>query len=274
NKGVFTPSHPVPSVTGMTLAQARQAVAKDKFTVVTTPAVTSVSVKPGQVVRQDPAAGSSLKQGSALNVTLSSGLPAETIPSLKGLGCNGAKRLLAVSHLKGSCPASTAGYSASVPVGQIINWSYGNKLDAKHAPYGATVLIALSKGPQPKTIPNVVGDTYQAAVAALQQDGLQATESSAPSTSTPSGYVASTTPAIGSQVPPNSTVTVNVSSGPPTVQVPNMSGESVSQATAALEAKGLVLGDVYGPKSGTVFTSVPDAGQTVTEGSAVNVYTD
>ncbi|MGH8996032.1 MAG: serine/threonine-protein kinase, partial [Acidimicrobiales bacterium] len=34
NQGVFTPSHPVPSITGMTLVEARQAVTKDHFSLV------------------------------------------------------------------------------------------------------------------------------------------------------------------------------------------------------------------------------------------------
>ncbi len=271
---MFTPSHSVPSITGLSLVEARHAIAKDDFKLTTGQQVTSVSVKAGDIVTQNPSAGSSLKQGSAITVSLSSGLPTESIPSLKGLGCNGATRLLAVNHLKGSCPTAAAGYSATVPTGEVINWSYGGKLDAGHAPYGATVLIALSKGVQPKTIPNVQGDTYAQAQAALQAVGLQATESSASSTTTPSGLVDHTNPPIGSQVPPGTTVTVYVSTGPPTTQVPNVSGDTVGQAEAKLQAAGLAVGNVYGPSRGTVFTTVPDAGQTVTEGTAVNLYTD
>jgi eukaryotic-like serine/threonine-protein kinase len=274
NRGVFTPSHPVPSITGMSLAEASHAIAKDHFTLTTGHRVTSITVKAGDIVTQNPAAGSSLKQGSAITVSLSSGLPLESIPSLKGLGCNGAVRLLGVNHLKGSCPPAAAGYSPTVPTGEVLNWSYGGKLDAKHAPYGATVVIALSKGVQPKVIPNVQGDTYQQAQAALQADGLQATESSASSTTTPAGQVDHTSPPVGSQVPPGTTVTVFVSTGPPTTQVPNVSGDSVGQAEAKLQAAGLSVGNVYGPSKGTVFTTVPDAGETVTDGTAVNLYTD
>ncbi len=273
NRGVFTPSHAVPRITGMTLTQADRTIAKDHFSLVTGPKVSSVSVRAGHIVTQRPGAGASLKQGSDVTVQLSSGLPVESIPSLLGVGCNGATRLLQVNHLKASCPAAAAAYSATVPVGQVINWSYDNRVDAKRAPYGATVLIALSKGVQPKTIPNVQGMTYAQAQSELVADGLQATESTTPSATTPAGYVDHTDPAIGAQVPPGTTVTLYVSSGPPTVVVPNVSGKTVGQAEAALQAAGLAIGNVYGPKNGTVFTTVPDSGQTVTEGSAVNIYT-
>jgi len=273
NQGLFTPSHAVPSVTGMTLTQARQALAKDHFSVVEQTSVTSITVKAGSIVTQDPSAGSSLKQGSAIHVAVSNGLPRESVPSLLGLGCAGATRLLAVNHLKGVCPNAQAGYSSTVPVGQVINWSYNNTLNAKHAPYGATVVIALSKGPQPKIIPNLAGDTYAQAQQALQSLGLTATESSTPSTQYPAGQVDHTNPPIGSGVAPGSTVTVFVSSGPPTVQVPNLSGDSVGAATAKLANAGLSVGNVFGPSHGMVFTTVPSAGSTVNEGSAINLYT-
>jgi len=273
-KGVFTPSHPVPSIAGDTVSQAEHALAQDHFTLRSGSPVSSVSVKAGHIVSQDPSAGTSLKQGSAVTVFLSRGLPRETIPSLLGLGCNGATRLLAVNHLKGVCPPGVAAYNNNVGVGQVVDWSYNNKLDATHAPYGATVYIALSKGPVPKTIPNVQGDTYAQAAAALQQLGLNPTESSAASATTPSGQVDHTDPPIGSQVPPGSTVTVFVSTGPPTVQVPNESGKTVAQAEADLQAKGLKVGSVFGPSHGQVFASVPEPGTTVQEGSSVNLYTD
>jgi serine/threonine-protein kinase len=273
HKGVFTPSHPVPAITGKTVAEARQALAKDHFLLVTQSPVASITVKAGQIVHQDPAAGSSLKQGSSVNVSVSSGLPNEHIPSLLGLGCNGATRLLEANHLKGVCPAASEGYSATIAVGQVIGWSYNNKTGATQAPYEATVVIALSKGKMPIPVPSIQGDTYQQAQAALANVGLTATESSTPSTAYPSGQVASTNPPIGTPVPPGSTVTVNISSGPPTTTVPNLSGKTVAQAQAALQAVGLKLGPVYGPTGGAVFSSVPQFGSTVQVGSAVTVYT-
>jgi serine/threonine-protein kinase len=160
-----------------------------------------------------------------------------------------------------------------VPTGQVINWSYNGKLDPAHAPYGSAVLIALSKGPAPKTIPNVAGGTYAQAQAALQALGLVATESTTSSVNYPAGQVDHTDPAIGTQVPPGSTVTVYVSTGPPTVQVPNVSGDTVAAAQTALQAAGLKLGQVYGPSGGRVFATVPEPGTTVNVGSSVNLYT-
>jgi eukaryotic-like serine/threonine-protein kinase len=273
HRGVFTPSHPVPTLTGMTVAEASTALAKDHFSVVTQAEVSSITLKPGLIVRQDPSAGSSLKQGSLVEVEVSKGLPIETVQSLSGLNCDGATRLLKVSHLKGQCPATSAVYSSTVQTGQVISWSYGSVVDATHAPYGSTILIALSKGPAPKTIPNVAGDTYQQAQSALQALGLTAIETTGASTTQPAGKVDHTSPAIGTAVPPGSTVTVFVSSGPPTTPVPNLSGDTVAEAQSALAGYGLKLGQVYGPSAGRVFATVPEAGQSANVGSSVTIYT-
>jgi eukaryotic-like serine/threonine-protein kinase len=272
-KGVFTPTHAVPTVTGLSLDQARTSLAKDHFVLSDHGTTTSITVGPGKVVRQDPVAGTTLKQGSTVSVIVSRGLPVEHIPSLLGLGCNGATRLLKVNHLNGACPNAAAAYSNSVPVGQVINWSYNDKLNATTAPYGSTVLMALSLGPAPVPIPNVQGDSPQQAETILQQAGFQVTETSAPSATTKSGQVDHTNPPAGTPVQKGTTVTIFVSSGPPTVQVPNESGKSVSAAEADLQNKGLKTGSVFGPAGGTVFASVPEPGQTVQQGSSVNLYT-
>ena len=55
--------------------------------------------------------------------------------------------------------------------------------------------------------------------------------------------------------------------------VPNLSGDTVAQATTALQSKGLTVGAVYGPAKGKVFLTTPDAGTNVSPGTAINIYT-
>jgi len=271
---VFTPSTSVPSVTGKTPAAARQTLTARHLDMTTGPAVYSIHVPTGRVASQNPASDASLKQGSSVTVAVSEGPPSVSVPSLSGLGCPGATRILATEHLKSGCPQLVA-FSPTVPTGQVINWSYNNQLDPKTAPYGATILVAISKGVAPVTIPSVVGDTsYAQAAATLQGAGLKSTQgTSTTSTSVPAGQVIGTTPAAGSAVAPGTTVTVTLSTGPPMITIPNITGDSVATATSALQTAGLALGQIYGPAGGTVFTTSPLAGQSVLQGSAVNLYT-
>jgi serine/threonine-protein kinase len=269
---LFTPSHPVPALAGMTEAQVHQAVAVDKFTVKVGTPVFSITVPAGQVVSQDPAAKTSLKQGSTVHVVLSKGVPSVPVPSLSGVDCGVATRLLVEAHLKANCPALSA-YNDAIPTGQVINWSYNNAVNPTSAPYGATILVAVSKGKTPVPVPAVAGQSFQAAQTALVQAGFTVTQAQEPSAQYPAGQVTRTNPAAGTAIQPGSGVTVYVSQGPPVVQIPNMTGQTVAQATAALQTVGLTVGSVYGPQNGRVFTSNPLAGQQLQQGQAVNLYT-
>src|SRR5271166_940331 len=270
---VFTPSHPVPVLTGETVAAARKAVETEHFTLVTLAPQFSISVPSGRIANQQPGAHSSLKEGSTVTVVPSKGPPPVTVPSLAGLTCAQVTQRLAAVHLKASCPQLQA-YSSSVPSGQVINWSYDNAVDATVAPYGGTILVATSKGPQPVAVPSVSSDTsYAQAQATLQAAGLAATEAQGNNPTVPAGQVINTSPPAGTPVPPGSTVTVNVSTGPPMVAVPDVTTDTVAAATSALQTAGLAVGQVYGPSDGKVFTTTPLAGQSVVVGSTVNLYT-
>ena len=83
----------------------------------------------------------------------------------------------------------------------------------------------------------------------------------------------STSPASGAQAPYGSVVTVNVSTGPPTVQVPNVLQDTVSQATSALQAQGLTVSGVSGSPNNNVVGTQPSIGSTVNTGSSVQLFT-
>lgn len=269
---LFTPSHPVPALTGRTVAAARAALAKDHFVLKVAAARHSVSVPLGDVVSQSPAARSSLKQGSTVRVVPSAGPPLVAVPSLAGLDCTGADRVLALAHLKAACPQLSA-YDDTLPAGQVINWSYDGRLDPSSAPYGSTILVAVSKGHAPVTIPNLANYSYASAAQALKQLGLTPSENGQNSVSVPAGEVISTSPPAGQQAAYGSTVVVDVSAGPPTAPVPDVSGDTVSQATATLQAAGFSVAQYYGPSKGHVFDQVPSPGTVEPEGTAVTLYT-
>jgi len=272
---VFTPSHPVPGLEGRSVDAARSALGSDQFTLAQGPRQYSITVAAGRILSQHPAAGTSLKQGGTVTVVASKGPPPVPVPSLTGLSCTDVSRVLATAHLNAACPQLQA-YDANVPSGQVINWSaFGSaKLDPKTAPYGSTVMIAISKGPQPVNVPSVAsGTTYAQAQSTLQAAGLQATENQGPNGTVPAGQVINTSPPAGTSVPPGSSVTVNVSTGPPMVNVPDVTGMTVADATTALQSAGLTVGQVYGPPGGKVFTTSPLAGQQAQQGGSVNLYT-
>ena len=272
---LFTPSHPVPALTGRTLAQATLAVRHDHFVVRTVGHTTSITLGAGLIVSQHPtptAKGTpvTLKQGSTISVVVSSGPPLVAIPALTSFtNCTQAVQALAAVHLVGVCLATAAQYSSTVVAGAILATS-----PAGSAPYGSTVTVIASKGHAPVAVPSVTGSSAAAAAAALTAAGLVPAQANAYSSTVPSGQVISSTPAAGTTQPFGSRVVVTVSQGPQPVTVPNVVGQSVTAATAALQALGLKVGGPYGPAGSTTVVSLdPPAGTSVLPGVTVNMDT-
>jgi serine/threonine-protein kinase len=276
---VFTPSHPAPGLVGLSLASAQAAAAKDHFSLHAEPAVKSTTVLvPGTIISQSPKRGTVLKHGATLNVVPSLGPPSVPLTSLTGQTCAGAIAILKTEHLVGAC--ATAQYSSTVNNSLLISWSYGKVTDPTTAPYGSTIQLVPSSGHAPVQVPTSItqSDTYGEAQAALVAVGLTATQASATSTTVASGNVISTSPAPGAPAAYGSAVTVTVSSGPPTVQVPDVYQDTVAEATATLAQSGLTVSGAFGPSANTPTAQVlytnPGQGTTVDSGSAVALYTN
>jgi serine/threonine-protein kinase len=268
---LFTPSHPVPTLAGLTLDQARTAAAKDHFTLHVEAGQKSITVGNGIIISQSPKVGKVLKQGSTLSVVPSIGPPTVAVPSLTGMNCTQAVAALTTAHLKGGCTPGQ--YSDTVTSGLVISWSYDGAQDPQSAAYGSTIVIVPSLGHGPVAVPTTISqtDTYQDALILLQAAGLNGTEAYASSSSVPSGDVISLEPPSSTSVPYGSTVTVTVSTGPPTTTVPNVLGDTVMQATNTLQGDGLVVSGVQGNPNGTVNGTVPATGTTVPTGSSVQI---
>ncbi|HEV3282514.1 MAG TPA: protein kinase [Acidimicrobiales bacterium] len=276
---VFTPSHPVPLLVGKSVPQARQAVRADHFAIRQTGQAFSITLAPGLIVSQRPGPKAhnkvvTAKQGSTISVIISEGLPPVAVPSLTSFStCTGAVQALQAVHLVGACPPSAAQYSSTVVAGAVLGTS-----PTGTAPYGSTVTIITSKGHAPVAIPtvNAAGSTYAAASAALSAVGFVPAQGKAYSPSVPVGQVIGTSPDPSAGLQPfGSTVTVIISLGPQPVTIPgSVIGESVGQATAALQALGLNVAGPYGPPGSTkVLSTDPAPGTSVLPGTTVNVYT-
>jgi len=88
------------------------------------------------------------------------------------------------------------------------------------------------------------------------------------------GDVIGTTPAINAKAPYGSTVVVHVSKGPDLVVVPDVTFETIEQATIDLESAGLQVGNLKNYHAGGVVQSQdPQGGNGVTlvRGSSVDL---
>lgn len=262
---VFTPSHRLPALAGLTAAAASGRLQAHHDTLRVLRRRSSLTVAAGSVVRQIPGAGTAVKDGSTIQVVLSSGPPAEPVPNLSSLsGCGAVTAAVQAAHLQAAC---TGQPSTTVPAGQVLSWAPDQR-----APEGSTVTVQLSTGPPIVSIPSLAGiGTCSGVTAALRAANLAASCSTSYNPAVPAGQVASESPQ--SQAPEGSTVTVVLSLGPPPVPVPNVTNLTVSQAITTIDAAGLVVGSIFGPGSGRVFHTTPPPGQSVSQGTVVNIYT-
>ena len=124
-------------------------------------------------------------------------------------------------------------------------------------------------------IPNLVGQTQADATAALKQAGLVVLITKQASADVPADQVIAMRPNAGGKVPTGTTIELQVSSGPNLVTVPSVQGAGVADATAQMEALGLVVTTVEDSSSsvavGNVISQAPSAGVDVKPGSTVTL---
>ncbi|MDG5802650.1 Stk1 family PASTA domain-containing Ser/Thr kinase [Streptomyces ossamyceticus] len=102
-----------------------------------------------------------------------------------------------------------------------------------------TVTLTISKGPETVALPDLKGDRLDKAKARLKSDGLEpGLVTREFSDEVIRGQVIRTEPGAGTKASSGSAVALVVSRGAP-VEIPDVAGSSVEDATAALEAEGL-----------------------------------
>lgn len=270
---VFVPTQRVPQVRGEALEKARSKLLDEHFSVRVEPAVKSTSVPLGRVVREEPSPGVVLKQGSAVRLVPSAGLPTVTVPSLFGhVDCSVATELLLGAHLKSWCPARSV-FTSEVPSGDVVSWSVDGEPNPARVLYGATVAVAVSKGKPPVRVPALGGALWTRADSMLTAEGLQPHKVLAYSATLKAGEVVTTLPPPGATLPNGSTIAVVVSKGAQLVAVPSIVADTLIKAIKALEEVGLRGGPLHGPPTGIIYATKPQRGQRVKIGTRVTLYT-
>jgi serine/threonine-protein kinase len=227
------------------------------------------TVARGIVVSQDPPGGTEAKEGDTVLLTVSDGVGTTEVPDVSGSSFEDAQIRLAESRLNAVRQDEA---SDEVEVGLVIrtNPPAGDRVDR-----GSDVQVIVSIGPAPVEVPDVAGRDQVEATQLLNQAGFRVTKSTEASSSVPSGSVIGTNPAAGTPAPRGSTVTIIVSSGPGEQEVPDVVGDSQSDATQTLTDAGFNVRVVEVPSTpqndGLVIAQDPDAGTTAESGSQVTI---
>jgi beta-lactam-binding protein with PASTA domain len=141
---------------------------------------------------------------------------------------------------------------------------------------GAEVTLAVSGGQATATVPEVRGNSQQQARIAIETAGFTFGSVSQQNSPEPRGSVIGSDPVAGTTAELPATVSITLSQGPATIQVPDLSGRTLADARSTLEQLGLRLGSTTADTSSfmpenTVLGQSPSAGMTVSAGANVNL---
>jgi beta-lactam-binding protein with PASTA domain/tRNA A-37 threonylcarbamoyl transferase component Bud32 len=128
----------------------------------------SVAVPKGGVVKTRPAAGTVLEGDQVVTVVISAGRPRVEVPDVAGRTVEAAEAALAEAHLRARREVV---FDAEVPRGQAVGTEPGA---GSAVPWGSTVVLRISKGPDLVEVPEVVGLSKKEAAERLRAAGLEA----------------------------------------------------------------------------------------------------
>ena len=194
----------VPNVVGKTQDEATTILRQAGFTV-NAIQQNSNTVAQGNVISTNPPPGTTVGQGSAVQLVVSSGKQEIQVPSVVGQTPSTAGQTLGQLGLQ---VKQLNEPSATIPAGEVTRT---DPPAGATVAVGSTVTVYVSTGASQTTVPNVVGDTQAQAAQQLQQAGLQANFVTVPvSRRSQDGIVQSQDPTGGTTVNQGSTVTVVV----------------------------------------------------------------
>lgn len=258
----------VPNVVGMTESQATKSLRSAGFQVQVKGREFSETAAAGLVISSDPPRGESARTGSAIGIVLSLGAERYAVPKVRGMTVQAAAARLAQAHM--AAGTEKKAYHDTIGKGLVIRTE---PKTGKRVKRDTRIVLVVSKGHAPVTIPDITGMELDAAKGTLTDLGLRVSETREISDSVPKDRVISTNPSDGTTVPHGSEVRLTVSDGPPPVQVPNVVDMQRDEAIAALRAAGLkvrIQEGVVTPLD-RVYSQDPAADSTVPKGSTVTL---
>jgi serine/threonine-protein kinase len=214
------------------------------------------------VLAQAPGAGERIPSGGTITLTLSLGPERYVLPDEGGKDATTAQSELA--QLKLTVQIKQV-YDDLLPAGVAVGTEPPAQTAVKP---GATVVLKVSRGRAPLSVPSVLNQPLDQAQAQLKGMGLNVAVKQKDSDK-PANTVLAQDPGDGTGVEAGATITLTVSKGPPAVPVPDLNGRDAEEAKAILAQQGLQATVIGG---GKVRIQNPGAGQPVPPGTTVVLW--
>ncbi len=259
------PKVQVPDIGSYSLADAQRALQNAKLKSKVTQTY-SATVPAGQVIEVKPAVGTMLRQGGTVALTVSQGVKPIGVPSIVSLSLDAARAKLKALGLNLSVGQQTE--SDTIPANTIV--SQDPQSGTTIAPNG-TVTAVVSSGSTAVPVPNVVGTDSDSAQKTLRDAGFVPSLTYDVEPANAPQNVTSQTPPAGTKAKKGSKATIMVAV-PGTV--PDVSGQPLDVAKAALIAAGYQIGNIVQTQEGDegkVVRTEPEADASLRPGESVNI---
>ena len=225
------------------------------------------TVPAGQVIDENPGGGSKVGKGSTVTLRVSTGKPRVLVPDVRGRSLTDAITALAAIGLS---PKPVHVYSPQPPDTVTGQFPPPNAKVLK----GSSVRINVSRGAKPIPVPDVTGQPYLNAKSALEGQGFVVKRVDVQSDSQAQGVVVTSDPPPGTESSRGATITLSVSKGPATTQVPVVLNLNQAEAEQRISDAGLTPSVVYQPvtdpsQDGIVIDQNPSAGADAKSGEIV-----
>jgi eukaryotic-like serine/threonine-protein kinase len=262
---ILKPEHTIPNVQNISFNEAQPQLSTLNFKIDRRDEYHETTAI-GAVIRTEPKGGAELREDSTIHVYVSKGRAPRDVPEVEGDEFDIAKGKLLGAGFKVDAGLE---FSETVEKDHVIRREPGTEKVAG----GATIVLVVSDGPEPRKISDWAGKTFDEAKAALEAAGLKAKKADGYSDTIEVGKVINTNPAAGETAPRGSTVTVFVSVGPQTVTVPNVVGMNATQGMKVLRDAGLTIGQISGPRrKQQILFQDPGGNTKAARGTPVNLY--
>jgi eukaryotic-like serine/threonine-protein kinase len=184
----------------------------------------------GLVYWQSTPAGKRLPKQSEITIRVSTGLPKAVVPGLVGSSSTDAVATLTKLGLKPDLHQVPSSSAAGTVVAQ------DPQPDTK-VTVGGKVRLNVSKGPQPLSVPSVIGEPIDQASSELQAAGFNVSPRYVDDNQ-PKNTVIGQSPSSGESAGKGSIIKLTVSNGPKTSTVPDVTSTDVGSAEQTLQVSG------------------------------------
>jgi serine/threonine-protein kinase len=234
NSGSGDDTLPAPNFVGETEQNARKLATNSDLELTFSKKPCENQAK-GNVCSQNPTAGTDVKKGETIALVVSTGAPKVTVPDVTGLTYEKAKAELEDKGFQVEQKTEESDRTPGVVTKQDPN---GDTEQEK----GSTITLTVAKEAARATVPDVLGQSCDAAKQQMQASNLvgNCTEVETEDDNQV-GKVIQTTPQAGTSVDKNSSVTIQIGKKKQQQQktrVPQVVGQTVGQAKQALAAAG------------------------------------